>query len=391
MKKIIFILALVVTSIGFSGAKEDYEAAQKLAQDKKYDESVKALDAISKGSDKQYAVKANYQLGSYYAAKKDYETAKKYLLDATSDATNKTPEALESLYKLANVYFQQKDLTNAEKALLEVNKRTNNTDSGYLTDLITYYLETNQEDKAESKYKIVSQSLDKDQLTFLNNNLGEYYITKNNLTKSQYYFLQAMKNDTSKQVAETALRLGQIAIANGNKEEAKKYFIMMNEKTEWKNPEALKVLAIFYLDTQDYDNAEATLKKAIAIETKDNKNLEARVILLELYVTKNNQNLVTNMISEIKSIQPLSVNKNLGIYFAEAGNINLAEKYLRKAINEDKDNTSKVTLAIVYYNLNKVEEAKSLLNEASKNGVKEADSVLQQIKDEEAKSNKTNK
>lgn len=97
------------------------------------------------------------------------------------------------------------------------------------------------------------------------------------------------------------------------------------------------------------------------------------------------------MISEIKAIQPVAVNKNLGIYFAEAGNINLAEKYLRKAINEDKDNTSKVTLATVYYNIGKVVEAKGLLNEASKNGVKEADEILQQIKEEESKGNTTAK
>ena len=69
----------------------------------------------------------------------------------------------------------------------------------------------------------------------------------------------------------------------------------------------------------------------------------------------------------------------------------MAEKYLRKAINEDKDNSSKVTLAIVYYNVGKIPEAKNLLNEASKNGVKEADEILQQIKEDEAKGNTTAK
>ena len=388
MKKTILILILTIASLGFAGVKEDYEAAQKLAQDKKYDESIQALDKIAKGTDKEYAVRSNYQLGSYYGSKQDYATAKKYLLAAVSDSTNTTPEALESLYRLANVYFQEKDLTNAEKYLLEVNRRTLNKDPGYLTDLIVYYLETNQGTKADTKYKSVMQILEKEQITALNNNLGEYYITKNDFEKAQSYFSEAIKDSTSKGSAATAFRLGQIAIANGNKAEAEKYFIMMNEKTEWKDEEALKVLGIFYLDTQNYDKAEETLKKGMVLNPK---NLEVRVILLELYETKNDQNSVTRIISEIKAIQPVAVNKNLGIYFAQAGNINLAEKYLRKAINEDKDNSSKVTLAIVYYNVGKIPEAKDLLNEASKNGVKEADEILQQIKEDEAKGNTTAK
>ena len=388
MKKTILILILTIASLGFAGVKEDYEAAQKLAQDKKYDESIQALDKIAKGTDKEYAVRANYQLGSYYGSKQDYATAKKYLMAAVSDSTNTTPEALESLYRLANVYFQEKDLTNAEKYLLEVNRRTLNKDPGYLTDLIVYYLETNQGTKADTKYKSVMQILEKEQITALNNNLGEYYITKNDFEKAQSYFSEALKNSTSNQVVETAYRLGQIAMTNNNKVEAEKYFIMMNDKTEWKDEGALKILGIFYLDTQNYDKAEETLKKAIVVNSK---NLEARVLLLELYETKNDQNSVTRTISEIKAIQPIAVNKNLGIYFAEAGNINLAEKYLRKAINEDKDNLSKVTLAIVYYNVGKIPEAKNLLNEASKNGVKEADEILQQIKEDEAKGNTTAK
>ena len=388
MKKTILILILAIASLGFAGVKEDYEAAQKLAQDKKYDESIQALDKIAKGTDKEYAVRSNYQLGSYYGSKQDYATAKKYLLAAVSDSTNTTPEALESLYRLANVYFQEKDLTNAEKYLLEVNRRTLNKDPGYLTDLIVYYLETNQGTKADTKYKSVMQILEKEQITALNNNLGEYYITKNDFEKAQSYFSEALKNSTSNQVVETAYRLGQIAMTNNNKVEAEKYFIMMNDKTEWKDEGALKILGIFYLDTQNYDKAEETLKKAIVVNSK---NLEARVLLLELYETKNDQNSVTRIIFEIKTIQPIAVNKNLGIYFAQAGNINLAEKYLRKAINEDKDNSSKVTLAIVYYNVGKIPEAKDLLNEASKNGVKEADEILQQIKEDEAKGNTTAK
>ena len=388
MKKTILILILAIASLGFAGAKEDYEAAQKLAKDKKYDESIQALDKIAKGTEKEYAVRSNYQLGSYYGSKQDYATAKKYLLAAVSDSTNTTPEALESLYRLANVYFQEKDLTNAEKYLLEVNRRTLNKDPGYLTDLIVYYLETNQGTKADTKYKSVMQILEKEQITALNNNLGEYYITKNDFEKAQSYFSEALKNSTSNQVVETAYRLGQIAMTNNNKVEAEKYFIMMNDKTEWKDEGALKILGIFYLDTQNYDKAEETLKKVIVVNSK---NLEARVLLLELYETKNDQNSVTRIISEIKTIQPIAVNKNLGIYFAQAGNINLAEKYLRKAINEDKDNSSKVTLAIVYYNVGKIPEAKDLLNEASKNGVKEADEILQQIKEDEAKGNTTAK
>ena len=88
MKKLILILTLGIASIGFAGAKEDYEAAQKLAQDKKLDESLKALEKITTGTDKEYAIKAGYQLGSFYIAKKEYETAYKNQIEEIAKKKN---------------------------------------------------------------------------------------------------------------------------------------------------------------------------------------------------------------------------------------------------------------------------------------------------------------
>lgn len=76
--------------------------------------------------------------------------------------------------------------------------------------------------------------------------MGEYYVNKSDLVKAQSYFSEAIKDSASKGSQQQHSDQGQIAITNGNKEEAEKYFIMMNEKTEWKDEEALKVLGFLF-------------------------------------------------------------------------------------------------------------------------------------------------
>ena len=61
------------------------------------------------------------------------------------------------------------------------------------------------------------------------------------------------------------------------------------------------------------------------------------------------------------------------------GNGPVAEKYLKKSINEDKDNESKVLLGQVYYGMGKKAEAVAILKEAVNNKVKGTAEILKQV------------
>ena len=86
-----------------------------------------------------------------------------------------------------------------------------------------------------------------------------------------------------------------------------------------------------------------------------------------------------NEIKSTKGVNQKTLNKEIGYYFAQMGNGPIAEKYLKKSINEDKDNQSKVLLGQVYYGMGKKTEAIAILKEAVNNKVSGAAEVLKQV------------
>ncbi len=388
MKKIILGLMLAVAALSFADAKSDYESVQQLVKENKTEEGIKILENLTKSTDAVYATKANYQLGMYYASKNDLTKAKTYFTSASKNPADTSFEALDSLSALAEISFSSKNNLETEKNLLELNRRTKNQNLRGLIDLIVFYNESNQVAKATSKYDEIKKSLSTDQVAAVDNELGSYYIGKNNLDKAKEYFNKSLSSGTGDVAASAALRLAEIANQTGVDADTEKNLKIMNDKLEWKNPVALKILGTYYLNKKDYVKSEETYKKSEVLFPKE---VEPKVLLLELYETKKDIASVTKKYSEIKALKPESLNKNLGLHFAQVGNGELAEKYLRKSITEDKDNTAKVILGIYLYNVNRASEATTLLNEASKSGVKEADQVLNSIKEAEANKSKNNK
>jgi tetratricopeptide (TPR) repeat protein len=98
----------------------------------------------------------------------------------------------------------------------------------------------------------------------------------------------------------------------------------MVTRTQGKDAKALSYAASFYLSGNvDYVKAEDYYKKAIAIEPQ---NLKYKADLIQLYEKKNDQAAITKTISEMKTVNNQLTNRDLGVYFAQYGNVALADK-----------------------------------------------------------------
>ena len=132
LKIVIGLALLTLTTSAFADAKSDYDQAMQYAKENKIDDAVKVLETLSTSKDKQYSIKANYELGMFHLSKKDYSKAKSYFLLATKDKTNSTAEALGSLFNLSLISVEEKDNKTAENYILYMKKRTQERDAQVL-------------------------------------------------------------------------------------------------------------------------------------------------------------------------------------------------------------------------------------------------------------------
>ena len=123
--KVILMLGILTLSTAmFADTKADYDQAIQYSQENKIEEAVKMLQTIATSKDKEYSVKANYKLSSYYLATKDNAKAKTYSLAAIKDKNNSSSDAIGALYNLVNISMLEKDNKAAENYVLDMKKRT---------------------------------------------------------------------------------------------------------------------------------------------------------------------------------------------------------------------------------------------------------------------------
>ena len=221
-----------------------------------------------------------------------------------------------------------------------------------------------------------------------NYQLGTYYLSQKNLDLAKSYFIKATtdKKDDSKEVLDSLVNLSNIYYNEKNVDLAEKTILDMETRTQGKNAQVLSYIGSFYLTGKsDYVKSESYYKRASDLEPQ---NLRYKADLIQLYEAKKDQQAVTRTISELKEINSQVSNRDLGVYFAQYGNIDLANKYLLKAVNEDKNNDAIFNLGIFYYNIDKKDEGKKQIAKAQSLGVKGANEAMEQIKKLEANSNK---
>ena len=376
MKKILLIGAILVTgAISFADAKSDYENAVKLAGQKKVAEAVKVLEGVAKSSDAGYAQKANLELGAYYLQENNVTKAKPYLQAAWGNGQSTSDEAVEAARLLYLVGIQQKNKSEAEKYILWTDEKTGGKNADITSSLIIFYFDNNEQSKGTARYNKAVQSANKDFVAEVNYNIGQYYLTKNNLAQAKSY-LQKAYTGASDRVNGAGILLAEIAINEKKPAEAEKYLLDMNTAAKGKNGQILGMLGTYYLQQNNPTKAEEYLAKTVAAEPK---NVSAKILLLGIYEVQNNTAKITSTYNQLKSSTPKVTNKQIGTYFGSVGAAALSEKYLQKAITEDKDNSAKLILGQVYAGQGKKAEAVKILQEAVNNKVNGAAEVLKQV------------
>ena len=376
MKKLLLIGAILVTgAISFADAKSDYENAVKLAGQKKVAEAVKVLEGVAKSSDAGYAQKANLELGAYYLQENNVTKAKPYLQAAWGNGQSTSDEAVEAARLLYLVGIQQKNKSEAEKYILWTDEKTGGKNADITSSLIIFYFDNNEQSKGTARYNKAVQSANKDFVAEVNYNIGQYYLTKNNLAQAKSY-LQKAYTGASDRVNGAGILLAEIAINEKKPAEAEKYLLDMNTAAKGKNGQILGMLGTYYLQQNNPTKAEEYLAKTVAAEPK---NVSAKILLLGIYEVQNNTAKITSTYNQLKSSTPKVTNKQIGPYFGSVGAAALSEKYLQKAITEDKDNSAKLILGQVYAGQGKKAEAVKILQEAVNNKVNGAAEVLKQV------------
>ena len=376
MKKLLLIGAILVTgAISFADAKSDYENAVKLAGQKKVAEAVKVLEGVAKSSDAGYAQKANLELGAYYLQENNVTKAQPYLQAAWGNGQSTSPEAVEAARLLYLVGIQQKNKSEAEKYILWTDEKTGGKNADITSSLIIFYFDNNEQSKGTARYNKAVQSANKDFVAEVNYNIGQYYLTKNNLAQAKSY-LQKAYTGASDRVNGAGILLAEIAINEKKPAEAEKYLLDMNTAAKGKNGQILGMLGTYYLQQNNPTKAEEYLAKTVAAEPK---NVSAKILLLGIYEVQNNTAKITSTYNQLKSSTPKVTNKQIGTYFGSVGAAALSEKYLQKAITEDKDNSAKLILGQVYAGQGKKAEAVKILQEAVNNKVNGAAEVLKQV------------
>ena len=376
MKKLLLIGAILVTgAISFADAKSDYENAVKLAGQKKVAEAVKVLEGVAKSSDAGYAQKANLELGAYYLQENNVTKAKPYLQAAWGNGQSTSAEAVEAARLLYLVGIQQKNKSEAEKYILWTDEKTGGKNADITSSLIIFYFDNNEQSKGTARYNKAVQSANKDFVAEVNYNIGQYYLTKNNLAQAKSY-LQKAYTGASDRVNGAGILLAEIAINEKKPAEAEKYLLDMNTAAKGKNGQILGMLGTYYLQQNNPTKAEEYLAKTVAAEPK---NVSAKILLLGIYEVQNNTAKITSTYNQLKSSTPKVTNKQIGTYFGSVGAAALSEKYLQKAITEDKDNSAKLILGQVYAGQGKKAKAVKILQEAVNNKVNGAAEVLKQV------------
>ena len=267
LKIVIGLALLTLTTSAFADAKSDYDQAMQYAKENKIDDAVKVLETLSTSKDKQYSIKANYELGMFYLSKKDLSKAKSYLLLAIKDKTNSTAEALGSLFNLSLISVEEKDHKTAENYILDMKKRTQDKDaqvleiSGnfnlfvkndfvkaeeefkkaisispkelkYQADLLELY-EAKQDEAAISN-TIASMKLVNSEVS--NQEIGKYFESMGNYVLANKYYTKSFTEDKNEM---SKLLLGIMYYNLGKKDEGKK-LIQESQKSGVK--EASKIL-----------------------------------------------------------------------------------------------------------------------------------------------------
>ena len=358
MKKIIAFLFLFQISFGQINPEEVATAENEFEtnffdalKEKAIENYDKAIIALQKCLLKEPAnPEIHYQLGVNYLAQKKYIEAE----NAFQKAVDLEPKQRWYWNGLYDVHYQTKAY---EKAIVIVEKLVT-FDANMKEDLASLYMNTQQYDKArivineiESKGTL-SKAMESYQMQIQSMQKG----TKPNVND----LIEAIKNNPKVEQNYIDL-IYQYSSAN---QENKAFEMALLLEKELPNSDLVHVsLVKFYIQANDISKATVSYKRVVKSSKIDLKIKQRVLNEYLIFATKNPQLLteIDNTLTYFDNTIGMDVHKELGKFFYNKNNFDLAQKYMEQAKENDIET---IDLLLNIYDFNKEFEKMAKKSEA---------------------------
>ena len=376
-RKLMILTAIIATTLGMAGTKEDLETAAKNYSSTKNIEKLESdLVNISKQKSDEYTIQAKIELARLKASQNKLDESKKYLNEILNDSvsTNQVKEFVYTqLYGISN---------NRSERISYLNElaKLNSKELGYKVALIKEYTLSGNKVEADKLFKELTPNLTEEQKILFYNKLAEDYISEKapNEAITISDLLIALNSSEAKVYGNMYKSYANISL---NKlDEAEKYALEA-EKLSNNSLESENLLYQIY-------NSKGDLKKALdkAIILKNaTKTQEFYLDVILLAEIAKNTKVVNDTIKELKENKDIKddVKKNLNILiangFVNLGYLDGAENYANKALKDDKNKEANMVLAFVQGSKGNKGLALKYVREAKKDKIEGAEQLEQQI------------
>ena len=174
-RKLMIFTAIIATTLGMAGTKEDLETAAKNYSSTKNIEKLESdLVNISKQKSDEYTIQAKIELARLKASQNKLDESKKYLNEILNDSvsTNQVKEFVYTqLYGISN---------NRNERISYLNElaKLNSKELGYKVALIKEYTLSGNKVEADKLFKELTPNLTEEQKILFYNKLAEDYISE---------------------------------------------------------------------------------------------------------------------------------------------------------------------------------------------------------------------
>lgn len=376
-RKLMIFTAIIATTLGMAGTKEDLETAAKNYSSTKNIEKLESdLVNISKQKSDEYTIQAKIELARLKTSQNKLDESKKYLNEILNDSvsTNQVKEFVYTqLYGISN---------NRNERISYLNElaKLNSKELGYKVALIKEYTLSGNKVEADKLFKELTPNLTEEQKILFYNKLAEDYISEKSpneaITISD--LLIALNSSEAKVYGNMYKSYANISL---NKLDEAEKFALEAEKLSNNSLESENLLYQIY-------NSKGDLKKALdkAIILKNaTKTQEFYLDVILLAEIAKNTKVVNDTIKELKENKDIKddVKKNLNILiangFVNLGYLDGAEDYANKALKVDKNKEANMVLAFVQGSKGNKGLALKYVREAKKDKIEGAEQLEQQI------------
>ena len=376
-RKLMILTAIIATTLGMAGTKEDLETAAKNYSSTKNIEKLESdLVNISKQKSDEYTIQAKIELARLKASQNKLDESKKYLNEILNDSvsTNQVKEFVYTqLYGISN---------NRNERISYLNElaKLNSKELGYKVALIKEYTLSGNKVEADKLFKELTPNLTEEQKILFYNKLAEEYISEKSPNEAIAIsdLLISLNSSEAKVYGNMYKSYANISL---NKLDEAEKFALEAEKLSNNSLESENLLYQIY-------NSKGDLKKALdkAIILKNaTKTQEFYLDVILLAEIAKNTKVVNDTIKELKENKDIKddIKKNLNILiangFVNLGYLDGAEDYANKALKVDKNKEANMVLAFVQGSKGNKGLALKYVREAKKDKIEGAEQLEQQI------------